>query len=99
MDDTYDALIYGTGIVESILSGILSAGTSGKKYKVLHMDENNYYGGTGASLNLTKLWKLFRPGKEVPKEYGHNRDWNIDLIPKFVMSDGNPLALIFQESW
>jgi len=31
---------------------------------------------------------MFRPGKEVPKQYGENRDWNVDLIPKFVMADG-----------
>ena len=53
------------------------------------MDENPYYGGEGASLNLTKLWKIFRPNKPVKEVYGHNRDWNIDQIPKFVMADGN----------
>jgi RAB protein geranylgeranyltransferase component A len=31
--------------------------------KVLHVDRNPYYGGEGASLNLTNLWKVFRPGK------------------------------------
>ena len=25
---------------------------------------------------------------EVPKQYGENRDWNVDLIPKFVVADG-----------
>lgn len=56
--------------------------------KVLHIDRNPFYGGEGASLNLTSLWKLFRPGVEPPKEYGTNRDWNVDLIPKFVMANG-----------
>jgi len=63
MDVTYDVIVCGTGLVESILSGCLSQ--SGKK--VLHLDENGYYGGEGASLNLTKLWKLFRPDTEVPE--------------------------------
>ena len=85
MNEEYDVIICGTGLVESILSGFLSQ----SKRKVLHMDKNGYYGGDGASLNLTKLWKLFRPGKDVNKVYGHNRDWNVDLIPKFVMADGN----------
>jgi RAB protein geranylgeranyltransferase component A len=84
MDEEYDVVICGTGLVESILSGCLSQ----SKRKVLHLDKNSYYGGEGASLNLTKLWKMFRPGKEVPSRYGHNRDWNIDLIPKFVLADG-----------
>jgi len=51
MDEEYDVIICGTGLVESILSGCLSQ----DKKKVLHMDKNSYYGGEGASLNLTKL--------------------------------------------
>jgi len=26
--------------------------------------------------------------KELPKEYGRGRDWNVDLIPKFLMANG-----------
>ena len=63
--------------------------------KVLHIDRNPFYGGEGASLNLTSLWKLFRPGVEPPKEYGTNRDWNVDLIPKFVMANGKKNPSIF----
>lgn len=29
-----------------------------------------------------------RPGQEVPKDLGRDRDWNIDLIPKFMMANG-----------
>ena len=28
--------------------------------KVLHIDRNPFYGGEGASVNLTNLWKLFK---------------------------------------
>ena len=60
--------------------------------KVLHIDRNPYYGDEGASLNLTSLWKKFRPGSEPPQLYGANRDWNVDLIPKFIMANGfNPV--------
>jgi len=32
----------------------------------LHIDRNPYYGGEGASVNLTNLWKIFRDiGKKV----------------------------------
>jgi Rab GDP dissociation inhibitor len=61
------------------------------------MDRNGYYGSDSASLNLTNLWKMFR-GEETPnKKYGENRDWNVDLIPKFVMANGKfyCLNLIF----
>jgi Rab GDP dissociation inhibitor len=30
--------------------------------KVLHIDRNGFYGGEGASVNLTNLWKIFRAG-------------------------------------
>ena len=35
-----------------------------------------------------QLWGKFRPEQEVPKELGANRDWNIDLVPKFIIANG-----------
>ena len=91
MDENYDVVVCGTGLSECILSGLLSQ----EKKKVLHIDRNSFYGGTvsiilgeAASLNLTSLWKKFKPEQEPKKEYGANRDWNIDLIPKYVMANG-----------
>jgi len=84
MNEEYDVIVLGTGLKECILSGLLSV----KGKKVLHLDRNGYYGGDTASLNITNLWGMFRPGVEPPKEYGHNRDWNVDLIPKFIMANG-----------
>lgn len=52
------------------------------------MDRNDYYGGDSASLNLTQLYRKFRPDTEVPAELGRDRDYNIDLIPKFMMANG-----------
>lgn len=46
MDDTYDAIILGTGLKECVLAGLL--GVAGKK--ILHMDRNKYYGGESASI-------------------------------------------------
>ena len=90
--EEYDIVIMGTGVTESILSGIFSM--EGKK--ILTVDCNPYYGSDGASLNLTNLWKKFRQGEEVPKELGQNRDWNVDLIPKFVMAAGKLIRLIMK---
>lgn len=84
MDEEYDVIICGTGLKECILSGLLSV--EGKK--VLHVDRNRYYGGDGASLNITTLWQKFKPNEQPPKEYGANRDWNVDLVPKFIMASG-----------
>lgn len=90
MDEEYDAIVLGTGLKECILSGMLSV--SGKK--VLHIDRNKYYGGESAS--ITPLEELFqRFGAEKPAEkYGRGRDWNVDLIPKFLMANGLLVKLL-----
>lgn len=89
----------GTGLSECILSGLLSQERTDNPYvekKVLHIDRNSFYGGEGASVNLTNLYKIFKDGKEPPKELGHNRDWNIDLIPKYIMSGGKLVKILLK---
>jgi Rab GDP dissociation inhibitor len=63
--------------------------------KILQLDRNGYYGSDSASLNLTNLWKHFNKG-EVPKQYGENRDWNVDLIPKYIMANGSLVKLLLK---
>jgi len=95
-DGAYDVIILGTGLKECILSGLLSV--QGKK--VLHLDRNGYYGGDCASLNLTNLYKKFIDGKAdaPPKAFfdalGSNRDYNVDLVPKFIMANGNLVKML-----
>lgn len=84
MDEEYDCVVLGTGLKECILSGILSV--EGKK--VLHMDRNNYYGGESASLNLNQIYEKFFPGQKPPATLGNSRDYNVDLVPKFLMGTG-----------
>jgi len=91
--------VCGTGLSECILSGLLSQERNyllNLEKKVLHIDRNSFYGGEGASVNLTNLYKIFKEGKEPPKELGHNRDWNIDLIPKFIMSGGKLVKILLK---
>lgn len=40
-----------------------------------------------ASLNLTQTFQKFRQ-QEPPKALGRDRDWAIDLVPKFLMANG-----------
>ena len=94
-DGKYDVIILGTGLKESILSGLLSS--RGKK--VLHMDRNSYYGGECASLNLTNLYKKFidknaEPPEAFFKALGANRDYNVDLVPKFIMANGKLVKVL-----
>lgn len=59
------------------------------------MDRNNYYGGECASLNLTNLYNKFRPGQAPAPALGHpTRDYNVDLIPKFLMANGNLVKML-----
>lgn len=91
MDEKYDVIVLGTGLKECILSGLLSV--SGKK--VLHMDRNKYYGGESASLSpLDELYSHFKKGDKAPESMGRGRDWNVDLIPKFLMADGQLVKLL-----
>jgi len=91
MDEEYDCIVLGTGLTECILSGMLSV--SGKK--VLHMDRNKYYGGESASLTpLEDLFSKFGLPEPDQAQYGRGRDWNVDLIPKFLMANGQLVKLL-----
>jgi Rab GDP dissociation inhibitor len=57
----------------------------------LHIDRNDHYGGESASINLEALFKKYgnyQEGTEPWKKYGRVNDWNIDLVPKLLMSNG-----------
>ena len=102
MNTEYDVIVLGTGLKECMLAGLLAKfpkKTPGEEQKegakILQLDRNGYYGSDSASLNLTNLWKYFQKG-EVPKVYGENRDWNVDLIPKYIMANGSLVKLLLK---
>lgn len=83
----YDVVVLGTGLTECVLSGVLSV----KGKKVLHIDRNDHYGGEAASVTLESLFKKYgnyQQGSEPWKKYGRVNDWNIDLVPKLLMANG-----------
>ncbi|CAI9777094.1 unnamed protein product [Fraxinus pennsylvanica] len=90
MDEEYDVIVLGTGLKECILSGLLSV----DRLKVLHMDRNDYYGGESTSLNLVQLWKRFRGSDNPPTHLDSIRDYNVDMIPKFIMANGALLRVL-----
>jgi len=51
---------------------------------VLHTDEVFYI---SFSVHTTQLYEHFGKGK-APESLGRGRDWNVDLIPKFLMANG-----------
>lgn len=83
MDEEYDYVVLGTGLVECILSSLLSM----QGRKILHLDRNDFYGGECASLSLRQLYQRFRPGiSNPPATFGSDRSYNVDLVPKFMMA-------------
>lgn len=90
MDEEYDVIVIGTGLKECILSGLLSV----DRLKVLHMDRNDYYGGASSSLNLIQLWKCFRGNDQPPEELGSSKEYNVDMIPKFMMANGTLVRVL-----
>ncbi|XP_034290054.1 rab GDP dissociation inhibitor alpha [Pantherophis guttatus] len=91
MDEAYDVIVLGTGLTECILSGIMSV--NGKK--VLHMDRNPYYGGESSSITpLEELYKRFEITEGPSECMGRGRDWNVDLIPKFLMANGQLVKML-----
>ncbi|KAK9677416.1 hypothetical protein RND81_11G141900 [Saponaria officinalis] len=83
MDEEYDVIVLGTGLKECIISGLLSV----DGLKVLHMDRNDYYGGASTSLNLNQLWKRFRGDEQPPESLGPSKEYNVDMVPKFMMAN------------
>nr|GMD02738.1 guanosine nucleotide diphosphate dissociation inhibitor At5g09550 [Ipomoea batatas] len=84
MDEEYDVIVLGTGLKECIISGLLSV----DGLKVLHMDKNDYYGGESTSLNLVQLWKRLRGTDKPAENLGASKEYNVDMIPKFMMANG-----------
>lgn len=90
MEEEYDIIICGTGLVECVLSGLLSV--SG--YKVLHVDRNPYYGGESASIDLNQLYEKFGRKDPPPSSLGESRFYCVDLIPKVLMSAGELVRIL-----
>lgn len=83
----YDMVVMGTGLTECVLSGVFSV----KGKKVLHVDRNDHYGGEAASVNIETLFRKYgnlKPGEEPWKKYGRPNDWNVDLVSKLLMANG-----------
>lgn len=42
-----------------------------------------------------QLYKRFNIPGNPPESMGKGRDWNVDLIPKFLMANGTPYCIAF----
>ena len=91
MEPSYDVVIVGTGLSESILGCVLA--TLG--YRILHLDQNPYYGGESASLNLEQLFDKF--GKSVAESClarDNSNSYSLDLVPKVLLAASDLFQLM-----
>ncbi|KAG3074925.1 hypothetical protein PC122_g14215 [Phytophthora cactorum] len=66
----YDVLLVGTGMVEGILAGALAR--IGKK--VLHLDQNDYYGSNYASFPLAQFLRWTKNEAIAPRNFGDEEE-------------------------
>ncbi|KAK2958050.1 putative Rab GDP dissociation inhibitor alpha [Blattamonas nauphoetae] len=90
MEEHYDYIILGTGLTECILAAVFAC--HGKK--VLHIDRNEYYGADCASLDLDRAFQRFKKVEKAPASFGRSRDYNIDMVPKFPIADGQIMEAV-----
>lgn len=61
-------------------------------YTLLHACTCVCYGGYLCIMymytTILQLYKHFGKGDKAPESMGRPRDWNVDLIPKFLMANG-----------
>ena len=55
---------------------------------LLPLDSPDYPDALGASSCAMQLYERFRPGEAPPKSLGPSRDYNVDMVPKFIMNSG-----------
>ncbi|KAK9478468.1 GDP dissociation inhibitor-domain-containing protein [Lipomyces japonicus] len=103
--ETCDVLVYGTGLIESIVAAALAwQGTN-----VLHIDRNPYYGGSWATLNLDELKAWTDKVNETASNKTpfadaylyisrnlESRKYVIDLSPHILFTRSDLLSLLIQ---
>ena len=100
MEKKYDIIILGAGLKEYIILGLLLKFPKIKKVmlnqediKLCQINKNKYFGEESPSLNLTQLYNHFKKNQNHLEKLDEDKDWNIDLIPKIVMTN-SPLVKI-----
>lgn len=88
----YDVVVLGTGVKESLLSGLLA--THGKR--VLQLERSSELGGSAATLDLQELSdRMDGPGAELAESrVGLAEEWSIDPAPKLIMAAGRQMKLL-----
>uniref|UniRef100_A0A2K5DF94 Rab GDP dissociation inhibitor n=1 Tax=Aotus nancymaae TaxID=37293 RepID=A0A2K5DF94_AOTNA len=78
MNEEYDVIVLGISLMECILSGIMSV-NSKKSASVTPLED---------------LYKRFKIPGSPPESMGRGRDRSVDLIPKFLMANGQLVRML-----
>ena len=94
-------IVLGTGLTECILSGLLSV--EGKKVLHMDRNDYYGGDSASLNLtqvcippyaavqwphNVYQLYRKFRPNQAPPADIGRDRDYAVDLVPKFIIASG-----------
>ena len=95
-------IVLGTGLTECILSGLLSV--EGKKVLHMDRNDYYGGDSASLNLtqvcmtlpytalqlphNVYQLYRKFRPNQSPPEDIGRDRDYAVDLVPKFIIASG-----------
>ena len=64
----------------------------------MHLDKNDFYGGDTTSVTLKDLYVKHRGDGSLAQQYGREKDWCIDLIPKILMATGKVTIFLLTSS-
>ena len=97
----------GTGLTECILSGLLSVegkkvlhmdrndyyGGDSASLNLTQVSSCGFFDDLRSSIS-PQLYRKFRPDQAPPAELGRDRDYAIDLIPKFIIASGEMTTML-----
>jgi Rab GDP dissociation inhibitor len=102
MDQDYDVIVLGTGFQGGTLAGLLAKFAKINpehqftKILLLDREKKDEIISECKSLSMKRLYNMFHQTENYPSTYGDNREWNIDLIPKFVLANGLVVKLFIK---
>ncbi|OBA24736.1 FAD/NAD(P)-binding domain-containing protein, partial [Hanseniaspora valbyensis NRRL Y-1626] len=89
--EEYDYMIVGSSLSNALLTNVLSW----KGFKVLSIDENDYYGDYTAALSVDQICDQFKDVFINDENISQNKTrFGVDLIPSYILCDSKMIKYI-----